>query len=289
MSTPSTSQSTSTVHYAASTGYGGSHAANYHSIRPTYPAEIADYVLQHTLLSPDNQHQDASQRRILDVGCGTGKWTVALEAALKRQQQLAGCQLTAADAVESMTAALAQQLPHIPIHTAAASELPFPDAHFDLLTAATAFHWFCDDASVRCLHRVTRPGGWFVVLGYQVDAGEYDWTQPMQDMLESFYPPDVPFPQHNHWRRALERAEQQRLFEQVVHAVFPDAAVMQTNRAGLVNRLLSAGAVASLPAAEKQRVAKQFNAIIDADERLRNKTEYVMKDDIEVTILRRVQ
>lgn len=284
MSSQPAVQSSGTVHTAASTGYSGSNAANYHSIRPGYPDEVADYVLQHTLLSPDNPYHDGPLQRVLDVGCGTGKWTLTLDAALKRHNL--NYELTAADPVQSMTAAFAEQLPHIPVHTAAATELPFDDGQFDLLTAATAFHWFCDDASVRSLYRLLKPSACFAVVGYDVTVG-HDWTVPMQQLLDSHYPADVPYPRHGHWRRALDRAEEERLFEPVVHRVYREAAVMRTDRAGLVNRFLSSSRIAALVDGERARVTEQFNAIIDADDRLAGRTEYVMMDDVEVTIVRK--
>ena len=273
------------VHSAASTGYGGSNAATYQTIRPGYPEEVADFVLHRTLLSHDEQSHDGTPQRILDVGCGTGKWTSTLEAALSRHN--IDHQLMAAEPVSAMAASFTEQLPHIPIHTTAASQLPFDDRYFDLLTAATAFHWFCDEASVASLHRILKPGGYFAILCYDLTVGD-SWTPPMQQLFDSFYPPDVPHPRTGQWRRALDRAEELRMLEAVAHTVFRGAAVMRTNRAGLVNRFLSASAIAALESEEKERVAARFNAIIDADSTLAGKKEYVMKDDVEVTIVRRV-
>ena len=293
----STSRSTSSgdggragaVHAAASTGYSGSHAANYHSIRPGYPDEVADFVLQHTLLAAAHDSTAPTrqqQQRILDVGCGTGKWTATLDAALRRHG-IQHSQLEGVDPVQSMADALAQQLPHVSVHTAAATNLPFGEGQFDLLTAATAFHWFCDDDSVRGLHRVLKPRGCFAVVGYDLSVRD-SWTAPMQRLMDSHYPASVPYPRHGDWRRALDRAEQQRMFEPVAHRVFSGAAVMRTDRAGMVNRFLSASRIAALPEDEKAHVIEQFNKIIDADDKLRGDSEFVMQDDVEVTIVRKV-
>ena len=284
--TKMSSSSNSSVHSAASIGYGGSNATTYHSIRPGYPDEVADYVLQHTLLSSDHPSRDSTQQHVLDVGCGTGKWTVTLDAALKRHN--INYQLEAADPVSSMTAELAHSLPHISVHTAPASELPYNDERFDLLTAATSFHWFCDEASVRSLHRVLKPGCCFAVLGYDLTV-QADWTQPMQQLFETYYPPDSPLPRYGHWRRALDKAQHHHLLHPLAHRLFQRAAVMRTDRAGFVNRFLSASMIAALSSEEKARAIEKFNAIIDSDDRFVGKTEYVMMDDIEVTIVKRVQ
>ena len=259
------------VHSAASIGYSESNVGTYHSIRPGYPDEVAKYVLQHTLLSPDHPYHDGPLQRILDVGCGTGKWTATLHTALGRHPALK-CELMAADPVPAMAATFAQQLPHIPIHSAAASQLPFGDEYFDLLTAATAFHWFCDDASVAALHRVLKPGACFAVVGYDQTVGN-DWTEAMQQLVDSHYPADVPYPRHGQWRRALDKAEADRLFEPVAHTVFREAAVMRTDRAGMVKRFTSASRIAAMEEAQRARVTEQFNAIIDADGRFAGKTE----------------
>ena len=295
MAFPSSSKSSSgggsagAVHAAASTGYSGLHAANYHSVRPGYPDEVADFVLQHTLLAAalDSTAPTQQQRRVLDVGCGTGKWTATLDAALRRHGT-PHCQLEAVDPVQSMADTLAQQLPHVPVYTAAATHLPFGDSEFDLLTAATAFHWFCDDDSVRGLHRVLKARGCFAVVGYDLSVRD-SWTAPMQRLMDSHYPRSAPYPRHGDWRRALDRAQQQRVFEPVAHRVFSGAAVMRTDRAGMVNRFLSASRIAALPEDEKARVVEQFNAIIDGDDNLRGQSDFVMQDDVEVTIVRKVQ
>ena len=187
-----------------------------------------------------------------------------------------------------MAATFAEQLPSVPIVTAAASELPFGEAEFDLLTAATAFHWFCDDVSVASLHRVLKPGGYFAILGYDLTIAA-DWTAPMQALLDSHYPPTTPYPRHNHWRHALDKAAQQRLLTPVAHRVFVGAAVMVTDRAGFVGRFASASAIGALEGGERERVLAEFNALIDGDEWFVDKSEFVMADDIEVTIVRRVE
>ena len=281
------STTTNTVHSASTIGYAGTHATNYQSVRPGYPDEVADYILQHTLLSPANPSPPTpNKRRILDVGAGTGKWTQTLDTALQRHH--IDCELLAADPVPSMAQLFTQQLPHIPIRKEAASELQFDDQSFDLLTAATAFHWFCDPASVHNLNRILKPHAYFAVLGYDLNINEC-WTEPMGTLLDSYYPLTTPSPHHNHWRQALQQAEEQHLLETVAHRVFKEAAVMRTDRAGFVNRFLSASAIAALEGKEREECMRKFEALMDdSDAKAGGRSEWVMKDDVEVTIMKRL-
>src|SRR5579871_5851972 len=68
----------------------------------------------------------------IDVGCGTGLSTKALR--------------TIADSVVGTDVSqemldLAEQQPGVSYCCCRAEELPFPDASFDLMTVALAFHW----------------------------------------------------------------------------------------------------------------------------------------------------
>ncbi|HZT95891.1 MAG TPA: methyltransferase domain-containing protein [Chloroflexota bacterium] len=86
--------------------------------------------------------------RALDVACGTGLSTVALKPLARR--------IVGTDISEEMIAR-APVDPHITYVVAPAEHLPFPDAHFDLLTLSSALHWldapaFFQEAK-RVLHR----------------------------------------------------------------------------------------------------------------------------------------
>ncbi|MBV9281791.1 MAG: methyltransferase domain-containing protein [Chloroflexi bacterium] len=92
--------------------------------------------------------------RALDVACGTGLSTVALK-------PLAG-EIVGADVSEEMIR-LAPTDPRISYVVAPAEDLPFPDAHFDLVTLCAALHWLDAGAFFREARRVLRPGGHLVI------------------------------------------------------------------------------------------------------------------------------
>ena len=93
--------------------------------------------------------------RVLDVGCGTGRFTAALE---RRAARLAGVDLDPA-----MLDAAARRV-RAPLLTADAGALPFRDAAFDVTIAVTVCEFTASPAAlVAELARVTRPGGRVVI------------------------------------------------------------------------------------------------------------------------------
>ena len=100
-----------------------------------------------------------ARSRVLDVPCGGG---VALRGLLPGQ----GVQYVAADIAEPMldrTLEAARRrgvADQVSAHAADVTELPFPDADFDLVVSFTGLHCFPDPArAVVEMVRVLRPGG----------------------------------------------------------------------------------------------------------------------------------
>jgi len=114
-----------------------------------------------------------SDARILDLCCGTGDMTFAL----RRQAGKASPQILGADFSHAMlqcaTAKSAGENGHAPAWIEAdALNLPFPGAHFDLVTSAFGFRNLADyDAGLREIARVLRPGGECGILDFGEPAG----------------------------------------------------------------------------------------------------------------------
>jgi SAM-dependent methyltransferase len=122
-------------------------AALYHQARPDYPDELFDALIAMAALEPG--------AGLLEVGCATGKATLPLA---RR-----GYEITAVE----LGAALAEQARHnlagFPRVTVINADFerwqPPPPVAFDLVFAATAWHWIDPDVGYAKAWELLKPGG----------------------------------------------------------------------------------------------------------------------------------
>lgn len=102
---------------------------------------------------------------VLDVGCGGGR-TVGKLAAAAAEGKVYGVDHSEASlAVAKKGNAKQIAASHVEILSGSVSELPFPNAMFDLVTAVeTHFFWPNLPGDVREVVRVLKPGGTFVII-----------------------------------------------------------------------------------------------------------------------------
>jgi ubiquinone/menaquinone biosynthesis C-methylase UbiE len=129
----------------------------YAATRSGYPAEIVDVVIRTAGLAHGSV--------VLEIGCGTGQLTASLAGR--------GFELTALDIGPSLVAAAQRALGESAATFVASSFEDFaaPDAGFDLIVSATAFHWIDPEVRFSKAARLLRPGGWLALLG---TAERYD-------------------------------------------------------------------------------------------------------------------
>ncbi|MEP7028175.1 MAG: class I SAM-dependent methyltransferase [Candidatus Eisenbacteria bacterium] len=113
---------------------------DYVRYRPGYPAAAVDHVLEG--LAPG--------ATVVDVGAGTGIWTVLLAA---RRRPVIALEPNAA----MRAAALARA--GVSWRAGAAEDTGLADASASLITVAQAFHWFRAAEALREFARVLAPGG----------------------------------------------------------------------------------------------------------------------------------
>lgn len=116
-----------------------------------------------------------SDARVLDLCCGTGDMTFALNRRANR-----GVEITGADFSHAMLARASQKSRGTRLKwvEADALSLPMPSEHFDLVTSAFGFRNLADyDAGLREILRVLRPAG---------EIGILDFGEP-KGMIGAFY------------------------------------------------------------------------------------------------------
>jgi SAM-dependent methyltransferase len=114
----------------------------YDEARPEYPAELIDELVVLAQLEPGD--------RLLEIGCATGKATRRL---LER-----GFRVTCVEPGPSLAARAAATL-DVDVHNARFEDWPGEPGAFDLVFAATAWHWLDPDTRYAKAHVQLKPGG----------------------------------------------------------------------------------------------------------------------------------
>jgi len=102
---------------------------------------------------------------ILDVGCGGGR-TVSKLAAIATQGRVYGIDFSEESvAATKRTNAQWIDLGRVEVRHGSASQLPFPDSMFNLVTAVETHFWWADlPGDMREVLRVLKPGGTLIVI-----------------------------------------------------------------------------------------------------------------------------
>lgn len=171
------------------TDHFSGHAAEYARARPTYPAELFEWLA------------NLCAARDLAWDCATGNGQAA--------QALAGhFRHVRATDISAEQLAQAQPQAGIGYRVAPAEASGLPDRCCDLVTVAQGLHWFCDEAFYTEVKRVLKPGGLLAAWTYMMLRSEPAFDSIMHDFytrtVGPWWPPerrwvdrgyhDMPFP-----------------------------------------------------------------------------------------------
>lgn len=158
-------------------------AAMYDGARPEYPHELFDDLVGLAKLPPGG--------RLLEVGCGTGKATRPL---LERGFSVVCVELgrALAERARNNLAGMALE-----VHVAPFEQWDGQAESFDLVYAATAWHWIDLETRYQKAHALLRPGGhlafWKAEHGFPVGFDSFfSEIQEVYDEIGESHPGDWP-------------------------------------------------------------------------------------------------
>lgn len=125
-------------------------AETYGAVRPTYPDAVYDAILA---AGGREKFEVAA-----DVGCGTG-------ASLEGLQRIAR-NIVGIEPAPRLRAIAHREYPSVDVRSGDGMATGLEDASIDLVTVATAFHWFERAAALKEFHRILQPGGIFAPYRY---------------------------------------------------------------------------------------------------------------------------
>ncbi len=125
-------------------------AETYGAVRPSYPDTVYDGICA---AGGVERFGVAA-----DVGCGAG-------ASLKGLARIAD-RIIGIEPAPRMRAIAAEKYPNAAMRDGTGMETGLEDASVDLITVATAFHWFERQRALEEFHRILRPGGVFAPYHY---------------------------------------------------------------------------------------------------------------------------
>jgi SAM-dependent methyltransferase len=174
-------------------------AQDYQRARPEYPAELYDVLIQQADLQPGGQ--------LLETGCATGKETLPLA---RR-----GFRITCVEIGPALAAAARQNLAAFAGVDVIGADFetwqPVLAPAFDLVFAATAWHWLDPALKYRRAWRHLRPGGHLAVRNalHVVPAGGDPFFADLQDVYDEIgegLPPGGTMPRQTSCRTGSPRS-----------------------------------------------------------------------------------
>jgi SAM-dependent methyltransferase len=154
----------------------GGVAAAYAEYRPDYPDPAVRWCLAPVIGA------GVAGVRVLDLGAGTGKLTVALAAL--------GLSVTAVEPDQAMLAELRRLLPSVPALAGSAEQIPLPDGSVDAVLCGQALHWFNLSTALPEIARVLVPGGVLAAL-WNSDDDRVDWVAGLQEAADGAASPSL--------------------------------------------------------------------------------------------------
>jgi SAM-dependent methyltransferase len=197
--------------------------------------------------------------RVIDLGCGTGKFT-----RLVRHAHVLGVEPLA-----TMLGGFRSALPDVPVVSGAAEALPLRDATADVITCASAFHWFDHARALPELRRVLAPDGRLGIIWNRRDKLE-GWAAEFWAITER-HRGDTPGYRTGAWRAALESSTH---FGPIEEHWFEYT--QRVDRDGLLARITSISFIETLPGDVRAGVIAESVRLLDSHPETKGRTVFAL-------------
>ena len=149
--------------------------AGYDKVRPEYPDELFEDIFRYS--------EPGKTKKVLEIGAGTGKATVPF--------LNAGYDVTAVEIGANMANFLAEKFEmrkNFNVIISAFEDADLEDKSYDVLYAATAFHWVNAEIGCPKAFRLLKSGGVIALFRYNaVPANGEALYEEIQEVYEKYY------------------------------------------------------------------------------------------------------
>lgn len=156
-------------------------ATDYEQSRPAYVREIYEDIFRYKPINADSH--------VLEIGLGTGK---ASQPVLDTQCYFIG--IEPGEHLADLARKRYQTYANFSLFNQTLQDFVGYDNSFDLIYAATAFHWIPEEYGYNRVYHLLKPGGAFARFGYHagVDKGRAAMTEEIQDIYSKYLHPKEP-------------------------------------------------------------------------------------------------
>jgi SAM-dependent methyltransferase len=236
---------TAAVHRTAAEGFVRPEI--YERGRPGYPDGVVDALAITT------------DTRVLDLGCGTGKFT----------RLVAHAHTIGVEPLATMLEGFRAARLDVPVVAGAAEAIPVRDARIDVVTCASAFHWFDHSRALPEIHRVLGPDGRLGIIWNRRDKLD-GWAAEFWQITEK-HRGDTPGYRSGTWREALESSP---LFGPIEEHWFDHT--QRIDREGLLARIASISFIETLPDDVRVGVLAQAVRFLDSHPDTKGRTTFAL-------------
>jgi SAM-dependent methyltransferase len=187
---------------------------------------------------------------VLDLAAGTGKLTRQLVPRFAR--------VIAVEPLEGMRAVLERMVKGAEVLAGSADVIPLPDEAVDAVFVAEAFHWFANEATLREISRVLRPGGALAIL---FNRAACDFEPPLPEAFWEVYRAGaIEKPPEQTVGTGLWKTPFPGPFEPLREASFPNP--VELDRDGILAQAESWSMIGALPEPERTALLTKLAELV---------------------------